>query len=83
MLLVWCHLLTTVLIRFNFLTELTNSLDLFRSKKSVRLNDFISYDKNNLFYFKNINLFDLNSDVNVIEVKDNKQIYYNIFSFIN
>jgi len=73
----------TVLIRFNFLTELTNSLDLFRSKKSVRLNDFISYDKNNLFYFKNINLFDLNSDVNVIEVKDNKQIYYNIFSFIN
>jgi len=62
----------TVLIRFNFLTEFTNSLDSFRSEKSVRLNDFVNYDKNNLFCSKNIDLFDLNSDVNVIEVKDNK-----------
>jgi len=63
---------TAVLIKFNFSTKLTDSSDLLKPKKSVRLNSLVSYDRNNSFHFKNISLFNLNLNVDVIEVKDNK-----------
>ncbi len=47
------------------------------------MNSNAKYKNNSLFQLKNIRMFNLNLNVNFIKVKDDKQIYHNMFSFIN
>lgn len=74
---------TAALTKFNQQAESLKSSGSSEPEESSELNDNAEYKNNNLFWLKNIEMFNLNSDVETVKVKDNKQIYYNIFSFIN
>ena len=59
-----------------------DSLSEVRPPDPVRVSDDETED-NSVFKPQDINYFNSNSDVESVEVKENHQIYHNVFSFIN
>jgi len=74
---------TAALKRFNSQAESSDSSEFSESEEQSEKNDNVDYNDNNSFQSKNIDLFDLNSETEAIKIKNDKQIYHNIFSFMN
>ena len=64
------------------LSDLSDSSDEADSTDSADSADSRTED-NSVFKPQDIDYFDSNSDIESVEVKENHQIYHNVFSFIN
>jgi len=73
---------TTTLKKFNLQAESFDSSESSRSEESQEKNDNVDYNDNS-FQSRNIDLFNSNLKTEAIKIKNNKQIYHNVFSFTN
>jgi len=74
---------TAVLKRFNSQTESSDLSEFSEFKEQSEKNDNVDYNDNNSFQSRDIDLFNLNLKIKAIKIKNDKQIYHNIFSFTN
>ena len=71
------------------ITIIINIMKMIEMNQQQSLQQFattIGLDKkriSQIFCIKNINYFDFNSNVSFIEIKNNYNVYHNVFSFIN
>lgn len=66
-----------------FQQKSSNSLKLSKSSEQDSNNNNDNESDCQRFWLKNVDFFDSNFKLNSVDITENKQIYYNFFSFTN